>query len=185
MHTFGRILRELRCAQDLSMDKMIKLYNTRYNAKMNKSTLSRYENGLQAPMGKTIKNIADFFNVPTDQLYSGHTEGNTQTIGERIKNKRIERKLTQSDVANAVGVATSTIARYEKGQIESVKMPVVESISRYLGVDMAWVLGKSNTQIDKKDFSKTISLTHQEEELIIKYRSNPQMQEAVNKLLGI
>ena len=35
MHTFGRILRELRCAKKLSMDSMIELYNAKYDAKMN------------------------------------------------------------------------------------------------------------------------------------------------------
>lgn len=67
-------------------------------------------------------------------------------IGTRLKEARLEKNLTQSDVANAVGIATSTIARYEKGQIETLKIPVVESIARYLDVDPMWILGKNKKE---------------------------------------
>lgn len=65
---FGKRLRELRDIQNLSMDRMVELYNEKFNAKMNKSTLSRYENGLQNPIYTVVKNLADFFNVPVDYL---------------------------------------------------------------------------------------------------------------------
>ena len=65
---FGKRLRELRDTKGLSMDSMVEKYNSKYNAKMNKSTLSRYENGLQNPIYTVVKNLADFFDVPVDYL---------------------------------------------------------------------------------------------------------------------
>lgn len=52
-----------------------------------------------------------------------------KTIGRRIKDRRLALNMTQSDIANAVGVAISTVQRYEAGTIERIKLPVIESIA--------------------------------------------------------
>ncbi|MBR6523490.1 MAG: helix-turn-helix domain-containing protein [Clostridia bacterium] len=65
---FGKRLKELREGRELSMDKLVELYNNKYDAKMNKSTLSRYENGLQDPIYTVVVNLADFFNVSVDYI---------------------------------------------------------------------------------------------------------------------
>lgn len=63
-------------------------------------------------------------------------------IGNRIKQRRTELDLTQRDIAEQIGVAVSTIQRYEKGQIEKIKLPVIEAIARVLKVEPAWLIGK-------------------------------------------
>lgn len=78
--TFGKILRRLRESNNYSMDKLIELYNDKFNGKMNKSTLSRYENELQEPMYTVIVNLAKLFNVSVDYL-SGATEESNSQIG--------------------------------------------------------------------------------------------------------
>ena len=65
---FGKRLKQLREERGYSMDKLVELYNAKYSAKMNKSTLSRYENGLQDPIYTVVVNIADFFEVTIDYL---------------------------------------------------------------------------------------------------------------------
>ncbi len=65
---FGKRLRELRERDGYSMDKLIELYNDKFNGKMNKSTLSRYENGLQEPMYTVVVNFANLFNVSVDYI---------------------------------------------------------------------------------------------------------------------
>ena len=91
-------------------------------------------------------------------------------IGNRLKNARIEKQLNQNDVAKAVGIATSTIARYEKGQISKIKLPIIEAISRYLGINPAWVLGKSNVKFEK-DLKKSKPLTNKEQHILNKYKN--------------
>lgn len=71
---FGRRLKQLRDDNGYSMDKLIELYNSRYDAKMNKSTLSRYENGIQDPLYTVVVNLADFFGVSVDYLSAGKDE---------------------------------------------------------------------------------------------------------------
>ncbi len=68
---FGKRLKELRENRNYSMDKFVELYNQRYDAKMNKSTLSRYENGLQDPIYTVVVNIANFFGVSVDYISGG------------------------------------------------------------------------------------------------------------------
>lgn len=64
-------------------------------------------------------------------------------IGKRIEEARLEKPTTYEHIANEIGVAKSTIQRYEKGLIETPKMPVLESIARVLGVNPAWICCKS------------------------------------------
>lgn len=66
-----------------------------------------------------------------------------QEIGLRIEQRRKELGLTLNDVAEDIGVARSTIQRYEKGKIEKIKLPVIEAIANALKVNPAWVVYKS------------------------------------------
>lgn len=75
-------------------------------------------------------------------------------IGNRIKNRRKELKLTLSDVASSVGVAISTIQRYEAGTIDKMKLPVIEAIARALQVNPAWLIGKTDAIEHKLAFSQ-------------------------------
>ena len=66
-------------------------------------------------------------------------------IGRRIKQRRLDMDLTQGDIANEIGVAISTIQRYETGAIDKIKLPVIEAIARVLRVDPNWLVGKSSS----------------------------------------
>lgn len=66
-------------------------------------------------------------------------EKNIQT-GKRIQARREELGMNLGDIAKEVGVAVSTIQRYEKGKIEKIKLPVIEAIAKSLQVDPAWLL---------------------------------------------
>ena len=65
---FPNKLRQLRQQHHYSMDKLAELYNQRFQGKLNKSTISRYENGLQEPMISVVKNLAELFQVSLDYL---------------------------------------------------------------------------------------------------------------------
>lgn len=62
-------------------------------------------------------------------------------IGNRIKEARTLRGFTQRDIAQKIGVAASTIMRYEQAQITDIKLPVIEAIAKSLSVDPSWLLG--------------------------------------------
>lgn len=66
-------------------------------------------------------------------------------VGQRIEQRRKECGMTLDDIAQEIGVARSTIQRYEKGSIDKIKLPIIEAIARVLGVNPAWICGKSDT----------------------------------------
>lgn len=69
-------------------------------------------------------------------------------IGFRIKDRRLELKLTQEEVGKKVGVTKSTIQRYENGLIKELKMPVIQAIANALDVNPDWIVLKSNDKIN-------------------------------------
>lgn len=74
-----------------------------------------------------------------------------QIIGYRIEQRRKQLGMTLDDIAQELGVAKSTIQRYEKGTIDRVKLPIIEAIARVLSVNPAWICGKTdNMEPEKK-----------------------------------
>lgn len=65
-------------------------------------------------------------------------------VASRMKNRREEMGLTLDDIALEIGVARSTIQRYENGTIERLKLPVIEAIASVLNVDPSWLVGKTD-----------------------------------------
>lgn len=65
-------------------------------------------------------------------------------VGMRIEQRRKDLGITLDDIAQEIGVAKSTVQRYEKGTLGKVKLPVVEAIARVLDVNPAWLCCKSD-----------------------------------------
>ena len=65
-------------------------------------------------------------------------------IGERISIARIKAELNKKELARKIGVADSTIKRYEDGVISKIKMPIIESIAYATAVNPMWIIGKTD-----------------------------------------
>ena len=104
---FGTILRNLRDEKGYSMDKLVELYNAKYDAKMNKSTLSRYENGIQDPIYTVVVNLADFFNVSVDYLTGNSSEQNSL---DRFPSPNITEDYTTFPVIGEIAAGYDHIA---------------------------------------------------------------------------
>lgn len=68
-------------------------------------------------------------------------------IGERIKKRRKELGFTLQEIADKVGVASSTIQRYENGTISQYKLPILESIAKVIKVNPVWLV-KENVPME-------------------------------------
>ena len=55
-------------------------------------------------------------------------------IGEKIRNARISKGMTQEELGNALGVQKSAIAKYEKGRVVNIKRSTLKKISDILGI---------------------------------------------------
>ena len=81
-------------------------------------------------------------------------------IGNRISSRRKELNFTLQETADMVGVASSTIQRYEKGLITKLKLPVIESIAKALNVNPVWLIkkdAKKETGIIDSEFLNKIN----------------------------
>ena len=74
MADFGKILKDLRTESGYSLESLAKTYNDRFGGRLNKSTISRYENGLQEPIITVVSNFARLFDVSSDYLLGNVSE---------------------------------------------------------------------------------------------------------------
>lgn len=92
-------------------------------------------------------------------------------IGKRMKLAREQSGLTLQAVADRVGVAASTVQRYEAGGIEKLKLPVLNAIADVLGVDPGWLTG-SETACAPAD---NVAQTGEERKLLMLCRRAEQL----------
>ena len=62
-------------------------------------------------------------------------------FGERLKQRRLELKMSAEELAKTIGKNRATIYRYEKGDIESVPIDVLEPLANALDITPAWLMG--------------------------------------------
>lgn len=109
-------------------------------------------------------------------------------IGRRIQARRKELSLSQDMLGQKLGLNKSTIARYENGSVEKIKLPIIQTMAEILNVNPDWLVLKTNNKGKYSDclaVSKDLFLTIHEQQLIYAYRENVDMQRSVDKLLGI
>ncbi len=66
-----------------------------------------------------------------------------QIVGKRIKEIRLERKLSREQVARRCGVVQQTIEKYEKGEVE-ISVRKLTQISNVLNVGVVYLLAPDN-----------------------------------------
>lgn len=97
-------------------------------------------------------------------------------FSKELKGLRKKYGLTQQELADELKLAKSTISMYENGKREP-DFETEELIADYFNVDI-------NTLRGIKDKEAAIFSEH-EKKVIFAYRSHPDMQKSVDKLLGI
>lgn len=62
-------------------------------------------------------------------------------VGQRIKHRRKELKISADELAKALGKDRSTIFRYEKGDIEKLPLDILEPIAKVLQTTPRYLMG--------------------------------------------
>jgi len=70
------------------------------------------------------------------------------SIGDRIKNRRIEIGMTLKEVAEQIGVKEATVQRYESGNIKNLKQETIAKIAQILKVSPAYLMGWEQQKSD-------------------------------------
>ena len=108
-------------------------------------------------------------------------------FGSVLRSMRIAKNLTQKELAQKLGLSFSTISMYERGDREP-GLETMEKIADFFNVDMNYLYGKQSVpnryQFDL-EYSRTSQFTPHETDLVQAYRSHPEMQPAIDKMLDI
>ena len=99
-------------------------------------------------------------------------------FGNILRCLRKSHGLTQGQLAEALGVVFSTISMYERKE----RLPDIEtllSICAFFDVDANYILGFNSKP------KNSLNLTPHETKVMTAYRNQPDMQPAVDKLLGV
>lgn len=66
-----------------------------------------------------------------------------ETFGERLKELRLEKNLTQADLALRIEVGKSIISLWEKNECEPTLSKLI-ALSEYFGVSIDYLAGREN-----------------------------------------
>lgn len=86
----------------------------------------------------------------------------TNDIKNIIKNRRSELKLTQLDIAKAVGVSEATVSRWESGDIGDMKRSRIAALAKILRISPNVIMGWK----DEEDYKLGNLLSTDDDDLI-------------------
>ncbi|OVE67973.1 transcriptional regulator [Clostridium diolis] len=78
-------------------------------------------------------------------------------LGERLKNLRLEKGISQKDLAHHFNIARSTLSQYESNQ-RTPSDEIKVKLSEYFNVSLDYLLGKTNVRNYTEDSNITIAL---------------------------
>lgn len=122
--TFSERLRGLRCERFLSMDKLSEEIRKQFpEIRMNKSTISRYENGSQEPQMSTVAALASFFGVSPAYLIGDVDDRSISAAN--IQNSAV----VQGNRANTLIVRNGSVSQRELSDEEVETLRILEVLS--------------------------------------------------------
>ena len=81
------------------------------------------------------------------------------SIGKRLKHKRLELGLIQTDVAEVAGVTAASISKWESNGGAAIAAICALKIAEYLNVNPFWLVMGQGTPSDKRMFPEISSET--------------------------
>lgn len=103
-------------------------------------------------------------------------------IGQRIKNRRKELKMSADRLGEILGKDRSTIYRYESGDIENLPLDILEPIATALNTTPRYLMGWED--IEKEIAPEEPQLTEGEKILLNLFRQIPEEQQQVFLEMG-
>ena len=99
------------------------------------------------------------------------------TIGQRIKQRRKELKISADELAAKIGKNRATIFRYENGDIENLPLDILEPIAEALETTPQYLMGWDEEKIEQKNDDIA--------DIVIKLRTDDEFLELVRTLSAL
>lgn len=103
------------------------------------------------------------------------------TTGTRIKKLRLEHGMSQEELAKRLGYSHKSAINKIELNINGVPSSKIVMLSKIFGVSISYLLCDD----EHKPRTESVCLSPDEKNVILAYRAHPEMQDAVNRLLGI
>lgn len=100
---------------------------------------------------------------------------------ERLKERREMLRMSRSDLAKLLDVVPSAVANYENG-VSHPKLEILYKLFEVLQVDANYLY--QDEYMANPD-PETVYLTSHEKKVVTAYRDQPEMQPAVDRILGV
>ena len=104
-------------------------------------------------------------------------------IGTIISSRRFELGLTLDEVGKAVGVSKSTVKKWEDGFIENMRRDKIAKLAQVLRISPVSLIIGEIVYINEDQYN--FYLSEHEKRVICAYRSHPDTQIHVDKLLDV
>ena len=149
MEKFHEKLKMLRKKQGFTQKELARLLGTV------QSVYSKWERGVYEPNYENLSMLACIFDVSIDFLLSDYIEISkdkylrmqesyliiSNVFPQRLKEIRIKRGLTQTELGKKVGVKQSTFTNWENGKREP-NFEIVIKLADLLEVSVDWLFGR-------------------------------------------
>ena len=110
------------------------------------------------------------------------------TVGERIKQRRKELKMSANALGIKLGVNRSTVCRYESGDIEKMPVDIIDPIAKALNTTPQYLMGWQEEQ-KKNDIQADIILKMRTDSTFMSvveslYKLDSDKLESINQMLN-
>lgn len=102
---------------------------------------------------------------------------------DRLKNLRQDKKLNMKQTAAALQMPYTTYVSYEKDEREP-NSEILVQLADFFDCSVDYLIGRSKHKKVQNTFVN-LNLTYHEKNVITAYRDKPEMQPAVDRLLGV
>lgn len=153
---FGEQLKKARLHKGYTLEQLADIYNVRFDGKLSKGTLSKYENNKQEPMISVVNNLSSILEVSTDFLLAKENStidsnyiriDSHGLVEEKLKDLIIEKYNSVKSFALSIGIPYTTLDSILKRGIDKANVLNIIKICNALGIDVDEL---SNGQIKPK-----------------------------------
>ena len=86
-----------------------------------------------------------------------------KTVGDKIRERRIELGMTQEELGNKVGVQRAAINKYEKNIVENIKRSTQEKLAEALGLSPAELFYSEDEELQLENIYMSFAKEAQDE----------------------
>ncbi len=104
------------------------------------------------------------------KISKGDETMDQKNIGHRIKQRREQIGLSMQDIADKLDVNRSSVMRWENGETNKIKLPIVEKLAQILQTSPDYLMGYKD-EVDASPGSAFVVLDHKKIRMIPLYNS--------------